>query len=645
MKANLKRIFTLLLVLALSAAFCLALNRFNNKYTAPGIQPMEGLLVLSEEELDAHSIHYLINGWAFYPDVLLRPENLQAGNNYMVYTSIGEHTRFDLLDAKNLHGCGTYVLNLCLPDMNDAYALHLPEIYSAYRLYINGRLAAQAGNPDAADYQPRTQSRIVSFEAGGAVQLVLNVGNWSHFYSGLVYPPALGKADDVARLQNAQTAISGCVVLIGMLGAALSLWLGIRMKQENARLFALLCFAGALNVGAPMLHFFLELPLQPWYALEICLGYCTAAIILCLQNRLCQVQKWYAQIVETAAFAFCVLALIYGLCSSKLNVLHTEIFSVLVMLFKLVSAGWMLGVSLKALVQQNMDVGQLFYGAVFYAAMLIWDRILPEYEPILGGWFPQWGTLVFTMLIAYMLWREIAYSYTYSVAFAEEHRQLKRQLDMQLEHAQAIAGSHQENQRRVHDFRQHIRSIRGMAESIKSQYETQESYEGLIAYLDRLEQPETSQGEARPDALCNIPAVDALLQYYNRLAGNKGIEAQLHLFIPESLPLNDLEWSSVLGNLLENALEGCTRANSEHPRIHIITKWTGKTFFLMIENSYNGFYKRRGDLFLSEKRSYQFTGIGLESVREKITHHGGTLDVYPMENLFRVGISLTGSES
>ena len=216
---------------------------------------------------------------------------------------------------------------------------------------------------------------------------------------------------------------------------------------------------------------------------------------------------------------------------------------------------------------------------------------------------------------------------------------------MQLEHARVIAGSHQENQRRVHDFRHHIRSIRGMAENIKSQRETQEAYESLISYLDRLGQPESAQGEASPNALCNIPAVDALLQYYNRLAENKGIEAQLHLFIPESLTLNELEWSSVLGNLLENALEGCTHASAEHPRIHIITKWTGRTFFLMIENSYNGVYKRRGDLFLSEKRNYQFTGVGLESVREKIVHHGGTLDVYPMENLFRVGISLTGSES
>ena len=52
MKANLKRISTLLLVLALSLAFCLAMNHFNNKYTAPGTQPIDGLLILSEEELE-----------------------------------------------------------------------------------------------------------------------------------------------------------------------------------------------------------------------------------------------------------------------------------------------------------------------------------------------------------------------------------------------------------------------------------------------------------------------------------------------------------------------------------------------------------------------------------------------------------------
>lgn len=646
MKKNWKRVILLFLTLVLSSALCLFMNRFNNKYAAPGAQPMDGLLVLSEKELEAHSAHYLINGWAFYPDVLLTPKDFEAGagNEYMVYTSIGDRTRFDWLDAENPRGCGPYVLNLRLPDEPDTYALQLPEIYSAYRLYVNDRLAAQAGNPEAAHYQSRTQSRIVSFDAGGSVRLMLAVGNWTHFYSGLVYPPALGRADDVARLQSAQWALSACVVLAGLLGTFLSLWLGIRMKQGNARLFSLLCLTAALNAGAPMLHFFAELPVQPWYAIEIFMGYCTTMLILALQNRLCQVNEWSARISEIASLAFCLLALIYGLSASQLNVTHMRIFSVLAALFKIGTACWMLSASLLALLRRRMAVGQLFYGAVFYAAVLIWDRILPEFEPILGGWFSQWGTLALIMMIGYTLWRELVGAYSYSIAFAEEHRQLKRQLDMQFEHARQISDRFQEKQRMVHDFRHHIRSIHGMAEQIQSRDETQKYQEGLLAYLDALSQSEAPREETQPNALCNIPAVDALLQYYNHAAANRGIAAMLQLFIPENLPLNDMEWCAVLGNLLENAVEGCARSDAEHPDMHIVTKWTGKTFFLMVENTYDGKYSRRGNSFLSSKRKNQSMGVGLESVRDKIMRHGGSVNVYPMENSFRVGITLGGTE-
>lgn len=57
-----KQALVVFLVLAAASALCLVLNRFDNKYTRPGIQPLEGLLVLSQEELENHDIHFLIHG-------------------------------------------------------------------------------------------------------------------------------------------------------------------------------------------------------------------------------------------------------------------------------------------------------------------------------------------------------------------------------------------------------------------------------------------------------------------------------------------------------------------------------------------------------------------------------------------------------
>ena len=79
-----------------------------------------------------------------------------------------------------------------LPEDPAQYGLELPEIYSAYRLYLNGNLELQVGEPDLEHYQPRTQNRMVTFTGSGLTTILLAVRDDSHFYSGLVYPPALG---------------------------------------------------------------------------------------------------------------------------------------------------------------------------------------------------------------------------------------------------------------------------------------------------------------------------------------------------------------------------------------------------------------------------------------------------------------------
>ncbi len=64
------------------------------------------------------------------------------------------------------------------------------------------------------------------------------------------------------------------------------------------------------------------------------------------------------------------------------------------------------------------------------------------------------------------------------------------------------------------------------------------------------------------------------------------------------------------------------------------------TFFLVIENSYDGQYAQQNGRFLSFKAKGARYGLGLESVREIVTTHGGTLDIYPLPNIFRIGITL-----
>lgn len=92
MKHLAARLLTMLFTVALGCALCLVLYYKDNKYTSPGPQGIDGLLVLREADLTEDQIHYLIHGWAFYPDVLFTPAQLQeeGDDRYMTYCAIGE---------------------------------------------------------------------------------------------------------------------------------------------------------------------------------------------------------------------------------------------------------------------------------------------------------------------------------------------------------------------------------------------------------------------------------------------------------------------------------------------------------------------------------------------------------------------------
>ena len=133
-------------------AHILLFYRFDNKYTARGDQAIQGILYVPDDD----SVHYLAREWEYYPDVLLTPQEIkeQKEDYYSRYVSIGEYGGMDLGDKnKSPFGSGTYRMTLVLPEKEKQYAIGLTEIFSAYKLYINGELMGQMGNPDPDNYQ------------------------------------------------------------------------------------------------------------------------------------------------------------------------------------------------------------------------------------------------------------------------------------------------------------------------------------------------------------------------------------------------------------------------------------------------------------------------------------------------------------
>lgn len=625
----LRRSLAMLLMVVLSSAFFLILYHFDNKYTKDTSQAINGTLYLSETDWTDMPIRYLRDGWRYYPDRLLTPETLKRqGDNYQ-YLSIGEESNLAAGDfRRSPHGSASYAITLYLPETEHTYAIELPEIYSAYRFYVNDKLKLQLGEPDSEEYQDQTQCRIISFEASGKVTLLLAVSDRSWVYSGLVYPPAFGEPLNVNTTRGLRIGISLIVVTATLMLAAFSFYLALRTRRRNnIGLFSLLCLSASVFLSYSIVHGILALPVQPWYTMELVSGYLVTLFAILLHNRICETNRRAQLISGTAAGLVCVLALLYGAFAAKLTLPAIFAFSNLIFGFKMLTAGYLLATAAMA-VRRNMEMAAvLLYADIVYACAFAWDRLLPNYEPILGGWFQEWGSLSLVLGVGVVLSHDIAMGYRHSLVYAEEQRQMKRQMTMQVEHLRQINQKVEESAKLRHDFRHHLRTLMALAG------------EGRCGELENYIRGITEINEGtRLGRLTDNIELDALVQYYSNLAQSGGIQFQARLLLPAELNFPAVDLCGLLGNLLENAVEACQRQQTGDKTIFIAGRIQDGQLEFVVDNSFHGELKTRGGKYLSSKRNG--FGLGISSVLETVERYGGVINLYADEKGFHAEVSL-----
>ena len=258
----------------------------------------------------------------------------------------------------------------------------------------------------------------------------------------------------------------------------------------------------------------------------------------------------------------------------------------------------------------------------------------------------DWGSLILICAIGYTLWRDLTNAYINKFAFEEENHQFKKQLAMQEIYHRELTGQLEERRKMTHDFRQQLYTISGFVEQLQNTPVPKAHLEELQNYLNTLTKYTATRSNMIAGAFSKNTAVDVLLQYYYLCAKSQDIYMDIRFCLPQHPLLSDVELCTVLGNLLENAVDACNRfpdMNESVPErtITINSHETDGQWFILIENTYDGIVLQNKGRFLSRKDtdSKRF-GIGLESVKDIIEKHNGTLDIYPKENVFRVGITL-----
>ena len=118
--------------------------------------------------------------------------------------------------------------------------------------------------------------------------------------------------------------------------------------------------------------------------------------------------------------------------------------------------------------------------------------------------------------------------------------------------------------------------------------------------------------------------IDSLVEYWKRTAEKEEIEFQSELSIPMEMPFKGADISLILGNLLENAVEGAEKA-TKRKYIKLSVKYDRKNLLVTVENSYGGKLRRVKEELRTTKEDTANHGIGLASVRRAARKYQGTV--------------------
>ena len=215
-----------------------------------------------------------------------------------------------------------------------------------------------------------------------------------------------------------------------------------------------------------------------------------------------------------------------------------------------------------------------------------------------------------------------------SYAAKEQYRTTRLLASVQKSQMATLQYNLEQFKKARHDYRHHLITLKGLLE----QKETEFALEYINDYLGTYATLDTTQ-------YCQNPSSNALLNYYIQTAQSQGIAVNSSICLPQSLPVPEIDFCTILGNLLSNAVEACQRQTQGTPSITINIGQAGESMIaLSIQNTYSHLIRMKDGRFLSSKR--EDMGTGTTSVRYLVERYHGILKFDYSNGIFEASLLL-----
>ena len=230
----------------------------------------KGVADLREFDFENNPYAILDGSWDFYPSNLISPSQ----QNLPEASSIDVPTRWDESGWLTM-GYGSYQVTV-IRSPSTSLTLRVPDIFSAYKLYVNQELVTQVGTPgvDKESSIPGRKVKMIPLTQfkSDTLNLTFHVSNFTHNKAGIGHSIWIGDYEKMARLKTREDAADFFLAGGLIIGAFFFFGLYIFGRKELMALhFGLFCIVYAYRIvgwGNYIVHDVVDMPYRLGVFLE-----------------------------------------------------------------------------------------------------------------------------------------------------------------------------------------------------------------------------------------------------------------------------------------------------------------------------------------------------------------------------------------
>ncbi|NJB09109.1 histidine kinase, partial [Clostridioides difficile] len=386
--------------------------KYDNKYTYKSIRASNGILTIDNDTFTKGKLVFLIDDWEFYNHKIFKPNDFTEQDIKPEYVFIGQYPDFSMRKGnQSPYGNATYRMRIKNEGKDKLLSLELPEIFSASEVWINGEMVSKLGDVGTEKYRPKIKNSVVSFIAKKNTEIIINVSNFSHYYSGLYYPPALGETKDISNMMFYRLLFYSiiCFTTFAIAIFSLSVWF-LSNKSKIYLYFGCMCVFFAIHVSYPFVHL-LGLPLVSFtYAVEDLSYFMVVLCIICINGSISKIEenKVYRFLILPLGITMSIISIVIPIILLPYDMYFVNIYGKLIDIYKYIVFIYILMSSLVSIYKKTCSEHISSYILVsvntVFGISILFDAVTSNrFEPIFTGWQTEYCGFVIVILFSVMM--------------------------------------------------------------------------------------------------------------------------------------------------------------------------------------------------------------------------------------------------